>query len=141
MKLRFLAAAVVALALTSCATDRPKNKQVKTYDQKAINYHLEDLVYDSSVFGAAIGFIHAGKVDVAMNRLELAQDATILKLDDLIPYAEPATQMQVIRELQSIKAARRQHPRRPFVGSGESYDTAISNIVNRAQAVLDRVEE
>ncbi len=138
MKQSFSAALLAVLVFASCATDKVEpDRQV---DQRSISIHLQDLVYDSSVFGSALANIRAGRLDAAINRLELAQDATIIKLDELIPYVDAATQKKVVRELQSIKAARKIQPRRTFVVSGQPYDEEIAKIVNGAQAVLNRVE-
>jgi hypothetical protein len=138
MNYRHFTAVLAVLVLTSCATEKAKPPP---FDKRSLSVHVKDLVNDSSVFGSAISSIRAGRPDAAVNRLELAQDVTILKLDELIPYTDDKTQLEVVRELQSIKADRKRNPRREFVGSGQPYDEDISNIIYRAQSVLDRVEE
>ena len=138
MTYRSLPAVLAVLLLASCATEKPN--QNPGFDKQSVNFHLQDLVYDSSVFGSAISCIRDGRIDAAVNRLELAPDTTILRIDELISYADSKTQRQAIRELHAIKAARKLHPRRDYVGSGRTYDADISNIVYRAESILNLVE-
>jgi len=137
MNHRSLPAILAVLVLASCATEKPEPRQ--NFDTRAVNIHLQDLVYDSSVFRSSISCIRDDRLAAAINRLQLAQDTVILRMDELIPYSDSDTQRQVIKELQSIKKARKLNPPPPFVGSGQPYDSDISNIINRAEWVLKRV--